>query len=289
MNEFLAVKPVLVLGSAIGEVTLTQERKIGGSAFNIARALMHLQVPVINGMPVGNGDWGAAIEAEMEQMGLPVLLRHGQMDNGQCLIQASSNGESVLVIEPGCETQWNKAQLSTLPLTEDTLIYISGEQLVGDNGEALRDWLTRLPFDQRRLIVPGSYVGQLDEDFFAMLSDSHSLLMLNRSETTTLCGTGDVLAAAQGFASAHNLTLICQLDRDGIWLCDGDAPALQIAGGSVEDASPSDARCVGLLAGLSAGWSAPQAVDLANRVAAEWGANPGSVEVPSRQQCFPHV
>jgi sugar/nucleoside kinase (ribokinase family) len=292
MSEFLAVKPVLVLGSAIGEVTLTQERKIGGGAFNVAQALMHLQVPVINGMPVGNGDWGAAIEAEMQQMGLPVLLRHGQMDNGQHLIQKPSNGEPVLVIEPGCETQWNKAQLSTLPLTEDTLIYISGEQLVGDNAEALRDWLTRLPFDQRRLIALGSQVGQLDEDFFAMLSDSHSLLTLNRSETTTLCGTGDVLSAARGFASAHNLALVCLLDRDGVWLCDGDAPPLQIAGYPVEDTSPSCAHCIGLLAGLSAGWSVPQAVDLANRVAVWWGANQDATGTPDWQQlqrCFPDV
>ena len=82
MSEFLAVKPILALGSAIVEVTLTQEQKIGGCAFNVARALKRLQVPVLNGMPVGNGVWGAAIEAEMESLGLQVLLRQRRVDVG---------------------------------------------------------------------------------------------------------------------------------------------------------------------------------------------------------------
>lgn len=81
MSEFLAIKPVLVLGGAVGEVTPTQERRIGGRAFNVARALRRLEAPVVNGMPVGNGEWGATIEAEMARLGLPVLLRHGLMDN----------------------------------------------------------------------------------------------------------------------------------------------------------------------------------------------------------------
>lgn len=72
MSEFVAVKPILVVGGAVGDVVLTlpklpasgedieaqpQERQIGGCAFNVARALRRLGVPVINGMPVGNGDW----------------------------------------------------------------------------------------------------------------------------------------------------------------------------------------------------------------------------------------
>ncbi|MGO4743490.1 PfkB family carbohydrate kinase [Serratia quinivorans] len=287
MNEFLAVKPILALGSAIVEVTLTQEQKIGGCAFNVARALRRLQVPVINGMPVGNGVSGAAIEAEMEHMDLPVLLRHGQMDNGRRLAQMQPNGEPLSVIEPGCETQWNKAQLGTLPLMEDTLIYISGEQLAGESGEAVREWLTRLPFDQWRLIDPGPGIAQLDEDFFAMLSDSHSLLTLNRNEVVTLCGAGDALTLAQQFAAAHNITLICRLDHDGVWICTGDTPPLQVAAypvDVVDTLGAGDAHCAGLLAGISAGWPLPQAVDLANRVAACVVATQGASGAPDWQQ-----
>lgn len=295
MSEFLAVKPILALGSAIVEVTLTQEQKVGGCAFNVARALRRLQVPVINGMPVGNGVSAAAVEAEMNHLDMPVLLRHGQMDNGRRQTRMHPNGESLSVVEPGCETQWNKAQLGTLPLTEDTLIYISGEQLAGESGEAVREWLTRLPFDQWRLIDPGPGIAQLDEDFFAMLSDSHSLLTLNRRETVTLCGAGDTLTLAQEFASAHNITLICRLDCDGVWICRGDTPPLQVKTHPVDvvdTQGAGDAHCAGLLAGLSAGWPLPQAVDLANRVAACMVASRGASSAPDWQQLqrrFPGV
>jgi|GEM_PF-2591439 len=256
MNELVAVKPILALGSAIGEITPTQQRRIGGSAFNVARTLRHLHAPVINGMPVGNGEWGVAIEAEMDLLGIPVLLRHGLMDNGW----RRPNGEYVA----GCETQWNKAQLAMLPLTEDTLIYINGEQLAGENGEALREWLTRLPFDQPRLLDIGSHMGLLDEDFFAMLSDSHTLLTLSRDALATLCGAGDPLAGAQRFAAAHNLALICRLGHDGVWICDGDSPPLRAGDSPAGAACAGDTHSAGLLAGLSAGLPLAQAVELAN-------------------------
>ncbi|BFO12057.1 ribokinase [Serratia rubidaea] len=302
MSEFSAVTPVLVLGGAVGDLVMTlprlpvsgediearpQGRQIGGCAFNVARVLCRLGVPVVNGMPVGNGEWGVAVEAAMQALGLPVLLRHGQMDNGWCLALAEPNGERTFITVSGCEAQWNKAQLATLPLTPETLVYANGYELVGEPGAALREWLTRLPFDQYRLIDPGPRVGLLGEEFFAMLSDSHTLLTLNRDEVATLCGDGDPVEAAQRYAAARNFTLICRLDSDGAWICDGKHPPQHIAAYPVEvvdTIGAGDAHCAGLLAALSAGWPLPQAVDLANRVAACVVASRGADAAPDWAQ-----
>ena len=302
MSEFSAVTPVLVLGGAVGDLVMTlprlpvsgediesrpQGRQIGGCAFNVARVLCRLDVPVVNGMPVGNGEWGVAVEAAMQALGLPVLLRHGQMDNGWCLALAEPNGERTFITVSGCEAQWNKAQLATLPLTPETLVYANGYELVGEPGAALREWLTRLPFDQYRLIDPGPRVGLLGEEFFAMLSDSHTLLTLNRDEVATLCGDGEPVDAAQRYAAARNFTLICRLDSDGAWICDGKHPPQHIAAYPVEvvdTIGAGDAHSAGLLAALSAGWPLPQAVDLANRVAACVVAGRGADAAPDWAQ-----
>lgn len=302
MSEFSAVTPVLVLGGAVGDLVMTlprlpvsgediearpQGRQIGGCAFNVARVLCRLDVPVVNGMPVGNGEWGVAVEAAMQELGLPVLLRHGQMDNGWCLALAEPNGERTFITVSGCEAQWNKAQLATLPLTPETLVYANGYELVGEPGAALREWLTRLPFDQYRLIDPGPRVGLLGEEFFAMLSDSHTLLTLNRDEVAILSGDGDPVDAAQRYAAARNFTLICRLDSDGAWICDGKHPPQHIAAYPVEvvdTIGAGDAHCAGLLAALSAGWPLPQAVDLANRVAACVVASRGADAAPDWAQ-----
>lgn len=298
MSGFVALRPVLVIGGAVGDIVLTlpnlpasgedieaqpQDRQIGGCAFNVARALRRLDVPVINGIPVGNGEWGSAIEAAMQQLDLPVLLRHGQKDNGWCLALVEPSGERTFITVTGCEAQWNKAQLATLPLTPETIVYANGYEMVGDPGEALRDWLTRLPFDQWRLIDPGPRISQLGEEFFAMLSDSNTLLTLNRDEVTLLCGEGDPVSAAQHYAAAHNITLICRLDRDGAWICDGRNTPQHVPVYPVEvidTIGAGDAHSAGLLAGLSAGWPLPQAVDLANRVAACVVASVGAAGSP---------
>ena len=302
MSEFSAVTPVLVLGAAVGDLVMTlprlpvsgediearpQGRQIGGCAFNVARVLCRLGVPVVNGMPVGNGEWGVAVEAAMQALGLPVLLRHGQMDNGWCLALAEPNGERTFITVSGCEAQWNKAQLATLPLTPETLVYANGYELVGEPGAALREWLTRLPYDQYRLIDAGPRVGLLGEEFFAMLSDSHTLLTLNRDEVATLCGDGEPVEAAQRYAAARNFTLICRLDSDGAWICDGKHPPQHIAAYPVEvvdTIGAGDAHSAGLLAALSAGWPLPQAVDLANRVAACVVASRGADAAPDWAQ-----
>lgn len=286
MIEFFASTPVLVLGGAVGEIVsmrphsprhseesdiVPQRRQIGGSAFKVASALRRLNVPVVNGIPVGKGDWGATIEAVMNEWDLPVLLRHGLMDNGWQQTWIEPDGQHHITTVTGCEAQWNKAQLATLPLTPETLIYINGDQLGGTAGEALREWLTRLPYDQRRLIDPGASVSQLSEDFFAMLSDSETWLTLNRQHIALLCGEDNALDAAQHFASAHNFTVICRLDSDGVWICDGKNAPQPIAANPAESIAALDsvdAHCAGLLAGLSAGRSLPEAVELANRFAA---------------------
>ncbi|PYB00548.1 carbohydrate kinase family protein, partial [Serratia marcescens] len=60
----------------------------------------------------------------------------------------------------------------------------------------------------------------------------------------------------------------------------------------VDTIGAGDAHCAGLLAGLSAGWPLPQAVDLANRVAACVVASLGAAnppDWPQLQQRFPQA
>jgi len=302
MKEFNAIKPILVIGGAVGDVVLSLDalprsggdsaareegRQIGGCAFNVARGLSRLRAPVINGMPVGNGAWGQAVEAAMTELDLPVLLRHPTMDNGWCLALVEPQGERTFISVTGCEAQWNKAQLNSLPLTPESIVYVNGYELAEASGIALRDWLTRLPFDQWRLVDPGPRIDQLDDSFWHLLSDSRTLLTLNRDEVSQLCGGEEPVSAAQAFAQQHKITLICRLDSQGAWICDGinapqHIPAYPVE--VVDSIGAGDAHCAGLLAGLSAGWSLAESVDLANRVAACVVASVGAQGAPDWQQ-----
>ncbi|MFT8211687.1 MAG: PfkB family carbohydrate kinase [Symbiopectobacterium sp.] len=190
MHEGKNTRQVLVIGGACGDMLLGVPRmplsgedveakdnglQIGGCAFNVARVLTRLGASVLNGMPVGNGNWGNAVETAMQALHLPVLMRHPDMDNGWCL------------------------------------------------------------------------------------------------------------ALAQQYAARSGLTLICRLDKEGAWICPPDSAPEAVAPYPVtvvDSIGAGDAHCGGLLAGLSAGWSLTESVDLANRVAACMVAVQGSSQPP---------
>ncbi|MGL4858257.1 MAG: PfkB family carbohydrate kinase [Enterobacteriaceae bacterium] len=144
--------PVLVLGGAVGDLLLRLprlpergediaaregERQICGCAFNVARALMRLQVSVINGLPVGNGPWGQAVETAMEQWQMEILLRHPQRDNGWCLALIEPDGERTFITVTGCEAEWSAQGLAQLPLPARALIYANGYEVAEAGGGCL--------------------------------------------------------------------------------------------------------------------------------------------------------
>lgn len=293
--------PVLVIGGACGDSVLTlarlpvrgedieatsQGQQIGGCAFNVARTLSRLNVPVINGMPVGNGHWGRIIETQMQQLQLPVLLRNEQMDNGYCMALAEPDGERTFITVTGCEAHIGHQQLASLPVTGHTLIYVSGYELAGDTGAPLRAWLTSLPASQCCLIDPGPRISQLATDFFRHFAHSRSILTLNRDEITVLCGHGDPLVMAQAFAGQQGLTIICRLGGQGAWICQhGQIQHIASYPVAVVDTiGAGDAHCAGLLAGLSGGADLAQAVNLANCVAACVVAGRGAAVTVDWQQ-----
>lgn len=300
MKDFHATTPVVVIGAAVGDNVMAVKRlpqsgedieakdlgyQIGGCAFNVARALRRLQVPVINGMTVGNGPWSQRVAAEMAALGLDIQLRSDDQDNGWCLALAEETGERTFISVSGCESQWSKEKLAQLVVPEDALIYASGYELSSDNGALLRDWLLAQP--QRKLVDLGPRIADVPPTFITALDNTNTLLTLNRDETRFLCGDGDPIALSAEYAARHHLTLICRLDKDGAWLCvPGETPryAPIYPVEVVDTIGAGDAHSGGLLAALSAQWPLADAVDLANRIAACVVSRPGANGAPDWQE-----
>ncbi|RLM27593.1 ribokinase [Brenneria alni] len=284
MTTFTPQRPVVVVGGACGDMLIALPRlplrgediegkdlgqQIGGCAFNVARVLYRLNVPIINGMPVGNGPWGKAVETAMTEMSLPVLLRNTEMDNGWCLAMTEPDGERTFIGMTGCEAHCSREMLQRLTLPENALLYLNGYELFGTGGQALREWT--LEQTQQKLIDLGPRLPFIPSDFITALSGSNSILTLNRDETKQLCGDGDVVSQAMRYAQCSGLTLICRLDKEGAWICPPDGKPTAIAAYPVkvvDTIGAGDAHSGGLLAGLSSNWPLDDAVNLANQVAA---------------------
>lgn len=295
-------RPIAVIGGAVGDVVLAVERlplsgedivaqdrgqQIGGCAFNVARALSRLQVEMINGIAVGDGPWAQQIEQAMQQLHLPVLLRHQQQDNGWCLALTENDGERTFISVMGCEAQWSAQLLAQLPLASDVIVYVNGYELVGSGGAPLRQWLLDLPAQQWRVVDLGPRLVDLPPSFIDQLCQKNTLLTLNRDEIQALCGAGDPLSCLQQFIEPYQLTAIARLDKEGAWLCQAGQAAEHVGIESVklvDTIGAGDAHCAGLLAGLSANWSLSQSLCLANQVAGFTVEHVGAATTPTWSQ-----
>lgn len=297
-----SVIPVVVIGAAVGDIVATlarlpisgedleaqeQSQQVGGCALNVIRALTRLEIPVINGIIVGNGPWGTAIWQTMSELGLEVLLRNQQQDNGWSLALVEPNGERTFISIPGCESNFTAALLAKIPLPEQAIIYANGYELIGDQGATLRQWLLDLPKQYQLLIDFGPRIKQIDPDFMQNLIARKPLLSLNRDETTFLCGAGDPAEQASAYARRHGLTLICRLDREGAWICPPQGEVLHRTSYQVkvvDTIGAGDAHSGGLLAGLASGMTLADAVDFGNRVAAIVVSRSGPDGAPYRHE-----
>ncbi|MBS9432319.1 carbohydrate kinase family protein [Photorhabdus hainanensis] len=278
--------PITVIGAAAGDIVLSLpklprsgedqeakeiDRQIGGSGFNVARALVRLQIPVINGIPVGNGYWGRQVAKEMQALGLEAALTHSYLDNGWCLAMVEPDGERSFVSVSGCEVDWNRAMLSSLALPEKGYIYSSGYVMAGESTAILCDWLLASPSGQTLLLDFGPRLPEIDPTFLDALPADRTILTLSRNEVAILCGEGDPVVQASRYSSKRKITIICRLGSQGTWICLPDHDPEYVAAYKVkvvDTIGAGDAHSSGMLAGLSRGMSLRDAVELGNRVAA---------------------
>ncbi|XP_064461308.1 uncharacterized sugar kinase YegV-like isoform X2 [Ornithodoros turicata] len=294
--------PVTVIGAATGDIVVTvkelpvsgadceaQDRgyQIGGSAFNVIRALVRLNIPVINGITVGNGLWGERVEAAMSALKLPVLLRHQQRDNGWCLALVEPDGERTFISIPGCEEVWRPEMLSALPAKTPGIIYASGYELSCPDGQVLQQWLLNTSADQTLVLDLGPRISHIDPTFIEALPPKRTILTLNRDEITQFCGEGDPVSLAVQYATQHQVTIVVRLGQQGAWLCGYDQAAIQLPAyqvSVVDTIGAGDAHVGGMLAGMSSGLSLAEAVDMGNRVAAIVVSRLGSAGAPAVEE-----
>ncbi|MGL6265703.1 PfkB family carbohydrate kinase [Aeromonas jandaei] len=250
MTPPVPTMPVMVIGAAFGDVMLEMNRlpvsggdevaresgrQIGGCAFNVARALARLGAPVINGITVGQGSWGTAVEAAMAAESLPVQLRDPAHDNGWCLALVEPDGERTFITVEGCEQYWDTAALSRLLPAGTGWVYASGYELTGTQGAPLLEWLLQLPERITPFIDPGPRIGALTADEIAALLARGALFSLNREEAAVLLGAPPAQQPWPASAGNTGLLLSCGKIKRVHW----SAPRMVNASGYIPLRWPS--------------------------------------------------
>ncbi|WP_233218459.1 PfkB family carbohydrate kinase [Photobacterium sp. GB-210] len=281
------VLPVAIIGAAFGDIILTikklptsggdevareQSKQIGGCAFNVARSLARLGIDIINGIPVGNGPWGEMTKRAMQQEGLVPLLHNHRVDNGWCLAMVEPDKERTFITVEGCEQYWCEDQLNQLDISNGSLVYVSGYELVDKESEPLKKWLLSLDPSVRIFVDFGPRFAEIDSVFITQLLAKKPILTINRDEFKMLVRNNEAsIDDAKKFSDASGVSLIYRLDKHGAWVIEPMSEAINIPAHNVEvvdTIAAGDSHCGGVLAGLSSGWSLADAARLGNAVAA---------------------
>lgn len=299
MTPPIPAMPVMVIGAAFGDVMLEMSRlpgsggdevaresgrQIGGCAFNVARVLARLGAPVINGITVGQGSWGRAVEAAMAAESLSVQLRDPDHDNGWCLALVEPDGERTFITVEGCEQYWDTAVLSRLLPAGTGWLYASGYELTGTQGAPLLEWLLQLPERITPFIDPGPRIGDLSADEVAALLARGALFSLNREEAAVLLGAPASADNVADFCQQHSASLIVREDKEGalIGTPEGQCQRVQPVPITLCDTvGAGDAHGGGTLMGLVSGLPLAEAVRLGNLVAAMVVSRPGAAGAPT--------
>ena len=291
--------PVIVIGAACGDIILNMQqlpqsggdeaaeetaRQIGGCAFNVARALKRLGAEVINGIPVGNGSWGKAVEKAMEAEQLPVLLRHPDHDNGWCIAMVEPSKERTFITVEGCNQYFDERLLQQLPEPESSWVYVSGYELACEHCEPLRQWLLNLPEQYQLFVDPGPRIADIDDSFFRALLRRKPVLSVNRDELAVLVkNPHSIIEPAQSFVEENDIQLIARLDSEGARVFTPGSAPVQVEPEAVkvcDTVGAGDAHCGGTLMGLACGLPLAEATVLGNRVAAIVVSRPGADDPP---------
>ncbi|RJX71039.1 ribokinase [Vibrio sinensis] len=291
------------MGAAFGDIILTmkqlpisggdevareQSKQIGGCAFNVARSLARLGIEIVNGIPVGNGSWGDMTKKAMLQEGLVPLLHNDHVDNGWCLAIVEPDKERTFITVEGCEQYWCEQQLNQLGVSNNSLVYVSGYELVDKESEPLKKWLLDLDESIRIFVDFGPRFADIDKAFITQLLARKPILTINRDEFKMLVDNDDAsVSDAQQFADEQGVSLIYRLDKQGAWVIEPQCEAVSIPACKVEvvdTIAAGDSHCGGVLAGLSSGWSLAESAQLGNLVAAMVVSTEGANGAPTKAE-----
>ena len=285
LETLIPERSICVLGAAVIDQVMSVPRlpyrgadieaenrqvHIGGCGLNIVSALHRLKIPSVNAFLIGNGMGSHQISSYLQARGIEVHLPAIDGDNSWCLALVEPDGERSFVTATGVENNWTQNILSQLDIQPNSLIYLSGYQLVPPADEAIVSWLESLDHAVEIVIDFGPRIEQTHADIMARLFALNSIVTVNRDEARILGIDHPVEEAAQNWSNRHNCPLIVRRDKDGAFFYQSEHNKgwVKPYAADVKDTiGAGDSHVGGLLAGLSANWGLIDAIQLGNAIA----------------------
>lgn len=283
----------LVIGAAYVDVVVNVQRlpqsgedvpgkwrstQVGGSAFNVQRALTYAGTQAALLAPVGRGQHATIVRETFRRLQIPILLEDDRADNGWDVSFVEANGERAFLSISGVERYWQAEWFDRLALDIYDYVYLSGYEL--EDPQAAAVILTALQRYPRLSILfdTSPRIGQLSSAVLQQLIRPGVMIHGNVVEIQQLgTPTETYQTIAKRLNALTGALVVVTLDAQGCYYVDqgvgrmvpGEATRV------VNTIGAGDTHCGGLLAGLTAGQPVDAAIRQANQLAAQVVAQRG--------------
>lgn len=278
-------RELLMIGSSCVDVIIPVERlpktgddlqpayqtfAIGGTGWNACRAAILSGAKPTFLSPVGVGMYAEQVEAAFRDYGVTVMAR-SERENGCCYCLVESDGERTFMCIRGGEYEFRREWLDALP-GEYSLCYTCGMEIqdspAGDN---IMDWLEAHP-ETEVFYAPGPRGILMPASRQARMLAMKPIVHLNEQESLALTGKQDAESAALALHAITGNIVIVTLGGRGCLCVDREGIVLYAAGCSVsvvDTIGAGDSHAGTMLGCIYQGMPLPEAMALANAVAAE--------------------
>ena len=272
-------RPLVLVGGCLGDIVATidslpslgsdvsakiVDEQIGGCALNVARVVNKFGLPVVNAMPVGKGKWADCIKEELKEINLPINIQIDDCDNGYCLAFVTPDRERTFITFEGAETVLRRQDLDKIPVTEDSLVYLNGYELILDSD--LISWVDSI--NKAKFIVDlGPVINNIPQSTIDMLLAKDDVLFtLNKDEAKFLLGSLEANVISS-YAVENKVELVIRMGSEGVISVDTEGSMQYIDALQVEvtdTIGAGDCHTGALIAGISANLDLPAACLLGN-------------------------
>lgn len=307
LDALVPQRTICVLGAAVMDLIMTvptlpergadiaassRKMHIGGCGLNIASALNRLNIPSSNAFLIGNGMGTNQIGNYLQAREIDVHLPKIDGDNSWCLALVEPDGERSFVTATGVENNWTREILDQVNIPPDSLVFLSGYQMVPSADEAIVSWLESIDHPVEILVDFGPRIEDLDPDIITRLLALNTIVTVNRDEARMLGLDDPVEAAAADWSIRHDCPLIVRRDKDGAFFYQSEQNNGWVApyAAKVKDTiGAGDSHAGGLLAGLAANWGLHDAIRLGNAIASYVVERSGGDCAPTLDELRQHL
>lgn len=203
-----------------------EKMSVGGTAFNVARALQSQNSDFILCSPIGEkGVYAEFIKSEFAKNKIPVFAEIAGQENGVCICLVNEKNEHAFLCSHKAEYIFDEQFFAKINFCEIDSIYFSGLEMEEAAAENEIDFIARVKSEAQKsgreiniFFDPTSRINFIKKNLLEKIFALNPILHLNRQEASDLSGKNSFEEAAAHLSRLCKNDLILTLGKEGAYI-----------------------------------------------------------------------